>query len=368
MLLLKEINIFKELRKFSTLWNQLLQQSELNNIFLTWEWVSTWIQTYIEPHTENIKLFILIIYKNNDLIGIAPFYIKKARILKGIKLNRLGFLGDNEVCSDYLGFIIKKNKENEVIPKIFDYLFNSDSWEIASLESIQPNLLFFDVLLNYFEGKGKFFKIENCAMCPCIRLPKNPDSVFQILSRKRRYIIKRNWEELKNKLRYKTYEDFPSLDESFNIFINLHQKRCQSKGLLGAFSKNTFLNFHQKICNLFAQRGWLRINFFLLEDKPIAASYGFSYGKKYYYYLTGIDTKRLEKYSIGMLLLYKSIKDAIKEGCEEFDLLRGNELYKLVWATHYNRTFRVNFFSKSLKSSAYVFYNQVKELTKILVR
>ncbi len=55
-------------------WNQLLKESDNDNIFLTWEWVYTWWEVF----GGESELFIITVKNDKgDLIGIAPLHIKK---------------------------------------------------------------------------------------------------------------------------------------------------------------------------------------------------------------------------------------------------------------------------------------------------
>jgi CelD/BcsL family acetyltransferase involved in cellulose biosynthesis len=76
-----------------------------------------------------------------------------------------------------------------------------------------------------------------------------------------------------------------------------------------------------------------------LNDEPVSAEYGFEYGQKMYWYLSGFDPK-YSSYSIGNITLFL-IEECIKRGFREFDLLRGEETYKNHWTNAHRRNFEI---------------------------
>jgi CelD/BcsL family acetyltransferase involved in cellulose biosynthesis len=68
-----------------------------------------------------------------------------------------------------------------------------------------------------------------------------------------------------------------------------------------------------------------------LDGKPAACLYGFLYSGTFYFYQSGFDAA-YGKESVGLVSMGLSIKSAIEEGAEEFDLLHGDEEYKSHWS------------------------------------
>ncbi|MEK7251395.1 MAG: GNAT family N-acetyltransferase, partial [Bacteroidota bacterium] len=108
-----------------------------------------------------------------------------------------------------------------------------------------------------------------------------------------------------------------------------HQRRWNGTGHSGVFADARTASFHREISELSLQRKWLFLAFLLLDGKRIAANYGFIYRKELYYYLSGIEMQgELAKYSLGRVLHLYSIAEAIKQGIEVYDFMRGTERYK----------------------------------------
>jgi CelD/BcsL family acetyltransferase involved in cellulose biosynthesis len=68
-----------------------------------------------------------------------------------------------------------------------------------------------------------------------------------------------------------------------------------------------------------------------LNDAPAAVMYGFAYNRRFYFYQHGFDDQ-YKQHSAGLALMGLTIRAALEEGAEEFDMLWGVEPYKALWA------------------------------------
>src|SRR4030042_5175051 len=106
MLFIEEIADVVRLKSLANKWNDLLSQSESDNIFLTWEWVFNWWQVY----GNRKELRVLVVRDHHeDIVAIAPFYVHVQKFFNSLSVNEVRFLGTGEdVSPDYLDFIIRK--------------------------------------------------------------------------------------------------------------------------------------------------------------------------------------------------------------------------------------------------------------------
>src|SRR5207302_569350 len=95
-------------------WNELLNQSASDSVFLRWEWMHTWWDIFKQKR----RLLILTARSNGRLVGIAPFYIETAGLLRTRYLK----LCSEELSPDYLDIIAEKGQETEVARDIVNYI------------------------------------------------------------------------------------------------------------------------------------------------------------------------------------------------------------------------------------------------------
>jgi CelD/BcsL family acetyltransferase involved in cellulose biosynthesis len=113
--------------------------------------------------------------------------------------------------------------------------------------------------------------------------------------------------------------------------MDLHNARWRDRGGSDAFDTPGLVAFHREFSRIALERGWLRLYVLRLDRKSAACLYGFLYGGTFYFYQSGFDSA-YRKESVGLVSMGLSIKSAIEEGAEEYDLLHGNEEYKSHWS------------------------------------
>lgn len=349
-------------------WNALLGQTSTDEIFLTWEWVYTWSKHYLGKN----RLYILLVYKGEYLVGIAPFYIGIRCLFGLISVKELRFLATGEVCSVYLDFIVPEKKKKAVLPRIYHYLYNEgkEDWDLIILSKISACSTSIDYLCRRIQEEGKVVELISYSVCPVINLPCKIENFLSSIAGSERYNLRRRRERLKEAggvvcERITTSRD---IEKGMTSFIQLHEQRWGKKGSGGSFQSAHFTSFHKEVARVFSERGWVRLDFMMLDGEKIAGSYGFVYRNRYSYYLPGFDPERVPKASPGRLLLFHCIEEAIKEEFKEFDLLLGWSEYKMAWASGIKRLLTIRHYNRTFSATLMKLVDSVKETIKILVR
>lgn len=348
-------------------WNQLLCRSHSNSIFLTWEWLYTWWKYY---HF-NRKLFIVTVRdQEGALLGIAPLCISKIKSLKLFSAKVLNFLGTEDVCSEYLDFIVGNDGSKEIVLAIHDYI-DSDStlWDYVFLSDLSESSESLSVLDEILCSKKINHYLFQEAVCPYISLPENYETYCQSLSKNMRYNLKRRTKNLAKKFNatFSISNGSSNLEKTMEELFDLHKKRRDMIGRKGDFLRDNLLAFHKDIATTFKEKGYLRIYNMKINGEAISVLYGFSYNNRFSYYQAGMDPE-FEKQSVGMVLMGNCIEDSIANNLEEFDFLRGTEPYKFKWTQTKRNTVGFAFPSRSLKGKSYLaaraFFNKIKVLKK----
>lgn len=366
-MIVKCLQTDKEFRALGVEWNGLLHNSEINTVFLTWEWLFTWWKHF----GDGKKLFILIVRdKVGELLGIAPLCIKKVEVYYLMSLNTLTFLGDEEICSDYLDFILCKEKSNKVLRVIFEYLYShSNLWDIAFLNDLPETSKSLKYAKDILESKKVYNFLREAEKCPYITLPDNFETYIQGLSKNMRYNFKRRMKNLENKynVKFNIWSKSNNLEKAMESLFDLHRKRREMIGSEGDFSKKKLLAFHKEIAHKFNEIGVLRIYYMSFKRKPVSMLYGFRYDNKFFYFQSGMEPD-YEKKSVGLVLMGLCIKDSIDNKLKEFDFLRGFETYKFKWTQSYRKTFNLAFSSDSMKGRLFIVTNSLFHAVKDVLK
>lgn len=335
------IEIIESFSQLENIWNILLQNSNSNNPFLTFQWQ----KTYWRYFAGNKKLFIITIKNKEKIIAIFPLMITT-----NLGFKKIQFIGTS--ISDYLDFIIEKGKEEESI-KIFILWLkeNEKLWDLIDLQQIPSLSLNFSILKKILLENNLSFYDSLQEICPFISLPENYDEFKSFLSKRFSKNITYYSRLLQKsfKVDYDLISENSFLDERMDELFKLHQTRWQKEKLPGAFFSKKRKLFHKEIAREFLKENWLRLYTLSLDRKISAVLYGFVYNEKFYYYLSGFDYK-LSKYSIGTLLTSFCIKEAILNKLKEFDFLRGGEEYKYKWTKDEKQNKCLQIFKKESKS------------------
>jgi CelD/BcsL family acetyltransferase involved in cellulose biosynthesis len=116
--------------------------------------------------------------------------------------------------------------------------------------------------------------------------------------------------------------DASRLQDDLDILFALHVARW---GARSAFLR--WRDFHREFATIALRRGWLRLWFLHLDERPVAAWYGFRFAGIESYYQAGRDPS-LSAESLGFVLLAHTIRAAAEDGAGEYRLLRGAEVFK----------------------------------------
>ena len=123
--------------------------------------------------------------------------------------------------------------------------------------------------------------------------------------------------------------DATSLEADLESLYRLHEVRWEAAGATSFIRHRTF---HEEFAGLALERGWLRLWLAEIDDRPVAAWYGFRFADAYWYYQAGRDPA-WDREAAGFVLLAHTIRQAVEEGMSEYKLLLGGEPYKARFAS-----------------------------------
>jgi CelD/BcsL family acetyltransferase involved in cellulose biosynthesis len=111
-----------------------------------------------------------------------------------------------------------------------------------------------------------------------------------------------------------------------------------------------------------------RINFckVTLDKLPIAYHFGFQFNQKLLWYKPTFDIA-YSQFSVGKIIIKKSIEHAIAKKYSEFDFLLGDEIYKYQWTNSSRRVFEISMANLTYRSRVFYFLiNSVRPRLKAL--
>lgn len=317
-----------ELAGWRTSWQTLLNRSAANTIFLTPDWILTWIEQ-VNPDAE---LFVVAVEDDKELVGLAPFYIGSLTVFKLLQRSCLRVVGDDCSSSEYLDIIVLPEFEQAVIDKLADVLAQyKNRWQLIWVPYSSPSRgssarvrrLFERLNLWSAERNFEYFVLE---------LPTDEDRYWTSLSPKQRNNIRRYTKKLAKRgpLQLVNLVDEFGIDKAFAEVVALHRRSWGARGDPGAFDRNpAFKRFSAAFARIASRYGWVAIYGLMQNNEVIAVRFGYVYNSQLFEIQSGY---RPDLNGSGTVCTYHAIRKATDEGLEVYDFLAG--------AGHYKQQFR----------------------------
>lgn len=302
-------------------WNQLLINSNSDYLFLSWDWLCAWWMTW-RNKIYKAELFIILVYENAELIGIAPFY-KDVRVIKKLLfIERIQFLGTAyqsiaTIRTEYLSIIARPDCEDLVYRQIIDFLEHA-KWD---------ELVFKDVIKH--KAVYKNFLLENNSF-PLVR-QVGADFGYKINTDEHdfgtflRNLGKNTRLKLFNRRQRLAGAGTISLEyygaehklEMFNLLNDFHCKRWG----VACFSTAS-INFHSKVIDSLELNDCFSI--LKLNGDSVSILYNITMGNRVYNVQSGYVENAYKDVSFGTLHLgYELERCFDNKAVKYFDLLAG---------------------------------------------
>lgn len=299
-------------------WDALLVDSAADQIFLRCEWLKTWWENY---HPGQIWAVALRDPDSGRLDGLAPWYTAVEDGLR--KINPIGCVD----VTDYLDVIARRGYETPVFEALATWLAEHrtefDVIELCNFPEASPALAYMPGAL---ERHGFAVTVKREDVCPIIVLPETWAGYFELLNKKSRHELRRKLRRAGTQVEWYVVGPEHDLHLEIDRFLTLMAaSNLEKEDFLQNSQHRAF--FHALI-QLLAERDWLQLAFLTVEGQAAAAYLNFIYNNRVLVYNSGHDGAAHGDLSPGIVLLARLIEQAIADGREVFDFLRGNEPYK----------------------------------------
>ena len=341
-----------------------MSESGVDCLFLTWEWLYTWWTCLAGSR----YLRILTVRRRGTLIGIAPFAMRSAEPGRLLPFRAVEFLGVGAVGSDYLDLILRKGEEDQACAVIAEHI---KAWRLMlDMRRVAQGTSNSERLVKALIAAGWSSMSSDDDICPYVPLSGSSwDQYFISLGREFRYSLRRSRRNAQSAYAVSYVSICRERERSAALctFINLHNKRWGGGRGSQALPDDSILQFHEQWSRIALDRGWLRLSILRFDDTPAASTYGFSYGGKFYFYLSGFDPT-FATYGAGRICLEEGLHEAFTEGLQEYDFLHGAEKYKFHWTREFRALGRYRLFPPGMRGSASRWITKGREGAKFLLR
>jgi CelD/BcsL family acetyltransferase involved in cellulose biosynthesis len=316
-------------------WTELLLASVHPTVFLSWEWMMTWLD---RADVRGTPCVLMARQPDDRLIGLAPLFLARPHGPLGLRSVR--FMGTG-VGADHLAFLVRAGVHTgagvhagagvatDVTRALAAHLAAMREWDVLELMRMDAAGAA-SVADALGATAGVAHTIVEADRCPFVPLPKTWDEYLAMIGPHRRSELGRQGRRLEKQgaIQIRRAETAAQRDEIWDALLHLHQVRRDAvAGGQSAFVTASTRAFHDAFSRIALERGWLRLYLMTLDGRPVATECAYSIGGRVTDYQGGFDMA-LAKFGVGTVLTGHAIREAVGEGAVEFDFLRGAEQYK----------------------------------------
>lgn len=317
-------------------WQELWESSENANLFNSYEWFLTCLDTKIVKEYE-----IHVCYKDGKLVGLIP-------------LQRYQCFGVNvygSICREYLldtPFLIE-NYNKTLIKQLFISVFKRKN---IYLQKIDEKAV--DILHALFPKL--FFSLSS--VNPILAIQDDPfENTSESTMNRLKKIIKKNSENLH-------FFDFSTnLDNHLETMFTLQKKTSKSARSLDIFANKETKAYYRSLtknCGRF-----IKINFLYLDTLPIAYEYGFLYKHTYFGSQIAYHNE-YKKFVPGKLIIYYLLDSLKNTGVNIVDQGGGISSYKAAFSNGYRTLYNLYYSTNNFIMMWWKVINKTRRVKQML--
>ena len=330
------IEVKNEIEKqFAKQWKQLWQSAENANLYNSYEWFLTCLETDAVKEYE-IHAF----YKDDKLIALLPLQQYK---IFGVKV--WGTLDKDHLLDT--GFLIEKY-DTSLIKFFFDNIFTKRNIYLQRVDTQATEML---------HKKFPELFISLMSVNPIIKLTNDTfENASSSMKYQMRKLIRKNEKEIEFKM-YNT-----NLEKHLEEIFVLQKKSSKNARSMDVFENEGNKKYYRSLTKNCKE--FIRISFLYFNNLPIAYEYGCSYKKHY----AGDQISFLQEYkklSPGKLIVYLLLNYLKEKDVNELDMGGGISSYKMSFTNDYRVLYNIYYSQNKLTMFWWKTVNKARRIKQI---
>lgn len=334
---------FEDFLSLERVWNNLLEQSQNDVVFLRHEWFKSWWIGF----GKDKELFILVVKDEKEIIGLAPLMIASSRY-RGMWVKQISFMeNDNTPQTD---FILTERKK-EAVGLIIECLqAHREKWDVIYLRNIPKVSENNEILSNILKQNKMLFRWKDGLCSPFVQMDSDWKTYFQSRSAKFRKVLRNKINRLQRLGAY-TIQQFERIENNGKPLAGILE--ISRNSWKAKFQKDIATNrenktFFEELSRIAADKGWLKIWLLTLGHKPLAYEYHLLYQNREYALRADFDEKYRQNHP-GSVLDAHIMQNIFENNLKEYDLGGSNDLYKINWTSQVKNHSNFLIFNQNFK-------------------
>jgi CelD/BcsL family acetyltransferase involved in cellulose biosynthesis len=315
-------------------WSRLVAESSVCSVFLSMNWVETWLTVFgplLQPQ-------ILVFSYDEQPVGICLLVRRHQRRgpvpMVRLYLNTAGEDECDSVCVEYNDLVCLPGYEEAVARALHRYLGRL-WWDELALQGFQrgPGL---EALTGLFGRLNRQVDEKPSYYVDLEYLRQASTPYDQVLSSSTRRQIRRSCElyEQAGRIAVECASDPAAAHEMLGQLARLHQRSWTARGQPGVFGSPRFTGFHRRLIEHAFPSGETQLLRVRTPRHIIGVLYNFVHGGRVYFYQSGLQYAADNRLKPGLVAHYHAVQYCLAQGYQEYDFLAGDSRYKRALATH----------------------------------
>lgn len=304
-------------------WDELLVRSDADPLFLSWDWLTHWWETY--GQTLDGTADILAFYRDDSLVGLAPLYhrpVVRAGFMRTRSVQVMGLSWRDPVplISEYLDVIAAPEDLDVVRNECVRTLLGQPEWAELVIGFTAAGKQWRDAFLSQIGRKGHYARELDSSVAYHANLTQGFAAYLKELGQSTRrsvWNLRRRLTEEHGEVRF---EFLPpeQIDSGFNDLNRLHQLRWSRPAFAGER-----LEFHKAFAASLAKHGELALTQLRVAGNVVSVLYDIRKGARQYNMKMGFDPAFTTRLSLGLVHFGYAMEAAAERGITLYDFLAG---------------------------------------------
>ena len=360
-----EILSFIEFSKTEDQWTELVEASEYPLPFLSHPWICLWWRHF----GKDMEFCAPVVRDGSEFLAGIPLSIRTVGIA-GVSLSVAEIAGTGPVptrgmgLADKANLVVRRNAQEagkHLTAELGKLLGRVD---VINFKGVDDDSMASDTVFSVMDAPHPIRRIAR-SISPYLPIPRAWEDYLHLRSKNFRKQIKKK----KRLIREAGHAEIArmGLDDDCRTWMaevfSVNERSWSALRGTNLYRHPALKSFFAKLVAAMAEKGWIDLHLLRLDGQAIAYELCFDFEGRLFSYNSSFD-KDMAKMSPGTVLTAAVIEAACHRELIEYDLLRGDETYKLRWTDHYRRESEVIILSGSLRS--YIYANVGLELKRRL--
>jgi hypothetical protein len=298
-------------------WDDLYRHSPLATPLQSWAWLYSWWEFYGKGY----ELRLVTIRCDGLLVGLMPLMLQR----RG-GLGRLLFIGTG--LTDYQDILAREGWESRVSEAGVRALRQMAGWQVADLQQLRSEAAAWGIFEGWAGPRTRIWQ-DNFPMVDV----KPWDELLMSLSKNLRSTTRRTLRRAEADGISCELADTDAVGQAARRWIALHREAWQGRNIVPEHLTKRFQSHLETAACRMTVRGLGGISEFWRDGEVIVSQF-LVFGREFVaQHLMGARQEVLQRYQLSSLCIWDANNVAHSRNSPYLNLLRGEEAYKLRWAS-----------------------------------